>query len=380
MLRFFKFIAIIAVCAACVSCRTDESIVMPDSYMLGTPRDVTDFAVGEPHGFFILNQGNMGSNKATIDFGDFVTANYLRNLYPSRNPSVVKELGDVGNDLKIYGNRLYAVINASHKVEVMDLEARRIGQVDIPNCRYIGFKDNRGYVTSFVGGIGDADSPHGAVYEIDLENLAVLRTVSVGYQPEQLLVVGDRIYVVNSGGYIGYENPELYERTISVVDISTMAVVSTITLDAVNLQRIALDASGQMWVQAQGDYIAQQATLLVAKPPYDTFEDLELPCANFAIHGSKLYTYSNAYSGGTAYRVIDTATHAVTSQSIITDGTDKDIATPYLIAVNPYSGDILIGDAKNYVSSGSLSCYTPSGTLRWRVTTGDIPAALAFVY
>lgn len=380
MLRFFKFIAIIAVCAACVSCRTDESIVMPDSYMLGTPRDVTDFAVGEPHGFFILNQGNMGSNKATIDFGDFVTANYLRNLYPSRNPSVVKELGDVGNDLKIYGNRLYAVINASHKVEVMDLEARRIGQVDIPNCRYIGFKDSRGYVTSFVGGIGDADSPHGAVYEIDLENLAVLRTVSVGYQPEQLLVVGDRIYVVNSGGYIGYENPELYERTISVVDISTMAVVSTITLDAVNLQRIALDASGQMWVQAQGDYIAQQATLLVAKPPYDTFEDLELPCANFSIHGSKLYTYSNAYSGGTAYRVIDTATHAVTSQSIITDGTDKDIATPYLIAVNPYSGDILIGDAKNYVSSGSLSCYTPSGTLRWRVTTGDIPAALAFVY
>lgn len=30
-------------------------------------------------------------------------------------------MGDVGNDLQIYGSKLYVVLNASHKVDVLDL-------------------------------------------------------------------------------------------------------------------------------------------------------------------------------------------------------------------------------------------------------------------
>ena len=55
-----------------------------------------------------------------------------------RHSDVIKELGDVGNDLQIYGSKLYAVLNSSHKVEVMDARTLvRIGQIDIPNCRYM---------------------------------------------------------------------------------------------------------------------------------------------------------------------------------------------------------------------------------------------------
>ena len=57
-------------------------------------------------GFYLLNEGNMGSNKSTLDYFDETTGTYIKNIYAERNPSAVKELGDVGNDLEIYGSKL----------------------------------------------------------------------------------------------------------------------------------------------------------------------------------------------------------------------------------------------------------------------------------
>ena len=77
----------------------------------------------------------MGSNKSTLDYYDYETGKYTRNIYAERNPGVVKELGDVGNDLQIYGERLYAVINVSHLIEVMDVRtAKHIGKISIPTA------------------------------------------------------------------------------------------------------------------------------------------------------------------------------------------------------------------------------------------------------
>ena len=96
---------------------------------------------------------------------DFRNAYYVRNIYAERNPEVVKELGDVGNDIQIYGNKLYAVINCSHKVEVMDVRTcKRIGQVDIPNCRYIRFAKGKAYVSAYVGPVASTRTPSWGPY------------------------------------------------------------------------------------------------------------------------------------------------------------------------------------------------------------------------
>lgn len=82
----------------------------------------------------------------------------MRNIYPSRNPDVVKELGDVGNEIAVYGDKLYAVINCSHYVEVMDVHtAKHIGSIDILNCRYIVFNKGKAYISSYAG--SGADRP-----------------------------------------------------------------------------------------------------------------------------------------------------------------------------------------------------------------------------
>lgn len=101
-----------------------------------------------------------------------------------KNPNVVKELGDVGNDIQVYDGRLFAVINCSHKVEVMDAyTARRITQIDIPNCRYIRFKGKYAYVSAYVGPVAmDPNAQKGAVFKVDLDTYKIVGQVTVGYK------------------------------------------------------------------------------------------------------------------------------------------------------------------------------------------------------
>ena len=99
-----------------VACRKGDDAAVPPTV---TP--VGPGQSGPIKGFFLLNEGNMGSNKASLDYYDYPSGSYLKNIYPTRNPGVVKELGDVGNDVEIYGGKLYAIINVSNLVEVMDL-------------------------------------------------------------------------------------------------------------------------------------------------------------------------------------------------------------------------------------------------------------------
>ena len=88
-----------AVMLALASCREDDVIFIPEEVQVSNP----DYsAVG---GFYLLNEGNMGSNKCTLDYYDLGTGVYTRNIYGNANPNVPKELGDVGNDLAVYGSR-----------------------------------------------------------------------------------------------------------------------------------------------------------------------------------------------------------------------------------------------------------------------------------
>lgn len=373
-----------------LSCRGDE-LVVPTEYetLPVNARALDDFADNEPIGMYLLNEGNMGSNKATIDYIDFANAQYIRNIYAERNPNVVMELGDVGNDIQIYGSKLYAVINCSHKVEIMDAKTcKRITQVDIPNCRYIRFADNKAYVTSYIGAVGiDPNAQLGAVFEIDTATLQITRQVTVGYQPDGLEIMGDYIYVANSGGY----RAPNYDSTISVVDRKTLKQVEKIPV-ALNLQHIHKDNYGKLWVSSRGNYsdipsklcvLEHKGTSISGMTVTDTID--QVPCSDMVIIGDSLYYYSVAWNNRTEsnsieYGIINVQNKQVVSNQLITDGTDTDIKVPYGIAVNPYSHDIYITDAKNYVTSGMLHCYSHDGKKKWSIRTGDIPAHLAFIY
>lgn len=374
--RMYLLIAVFAVCFS--SCRRELGILP------SRPEIVGDGESGDIKGFFLLNEGNMGSNTASLDYYDYETGIYHANIYPERNPTVVHELGDVGNDIAIYGSRLYAVINCSNLVEVMDAAtARHVGTVYIPNCRYVAFDGGYAYVSSYAGAVEtDPNSRLGYVAKIDTATLQIVGECTVGYQPEEMAVVGNKLYVANSGGY-RWPN---YDRTVSVIDLDTFTETKKIDV-AINLHRMEPDNYGNIYVSSRGDYYDVPSKTYIIDSRTDEVTDVLhlLPCSEMTLAGDSLYVYSSGYSKYTetydaSYAIWDTKQKKVVTRSFITDGTDEDIERPYCLAVNPDNGDFFVSDAKDYVVPGVLHCYGSDGHRKWSVTTGNIPARIVFTH
>lgn len=372
-----KLIYTVAALVLLTACRHDDEIFIPEEVNVSRP-EFTSI-----QGFYLLNEGNMGSNKSTLDYYDYSTGIYTRNIYGNANPSVPKEMGDVGNDIAIYGSRLYAVINCSNKVEVMDVATtKRIGQIEIPNCRYIKFHGAYAYVTSYAGPveINPNYEQLGYVAKVDTTTLEVVDRCLVGFQPDGIEIIDNKIYVANSGGYMVPN----YENTVSVIDINTFEEEERIPV-AINLHYVMADSHGGLWISTRGDYYEEESRLYC----YDVrkrrmIAELDVPVSDMCIDGDSIYIVSAGWSHITSsynvtYAVVDVNLKTKVTDSFITDGTDSKIKMPYGVAVNPITKDIYVTDAKNYVNPGTLYCFDPDGVMKWSVRTGDIPAHFAFV-
>jgi DNA-binding beta-propeller fold protein YncE len=246
---------------------------------------------------------------------------------------------------------------------------------------YITFSGAHAYVTSYAGPVDiDPNARRGYVAKVDTATLAVVDTCNVGYQPDEIVIAGDKLYVANSGGY---RVPD-YDNTVSVIDLRTFTESKKIPV-AINLHRLELDRYGNLWVSSRGDYYGTPSKTFVIDTRTDELTDILhlLPNSNMTRRGDSLYLYSTEWSYITnsntiTYAIVNTKTKQVVNRNFINDGTWKNITIPYGLAVHPTTGEILVTDAKDYVTPGKLHCYTTGGTLKWSVTTGDIPAHIVF--
>ncbi len=372
----YAYIALLILGVWLSSCREDELIFLSDSTKVSQPMVGSKIT-----GFYQLNEGNMGMNRATIDYFDYTTGYYTRDIFSERNPTIVKELGDVGNDIKIYGNKVYAVINCSNYIEVFDVHtAIHVKEIRVPNCRYMAFNGGKAYISSYSGPVEiNPNAEKGFVAEIDTVTLELTRKVEVGYQPDEIAVYDGKLYVANSGGY----RVPNYDRTVSVIDLETFKEIKKIDV-GINLHRIKIDKRGYLYVSSRGDYYDPPPNLYVIDTRTEkVVKETGIPVSDMWLDDDLLYYYSvayNKYTGGNeiTYGILDTRTMEQISDKVITDGTDRDILIPYGIAVNPETKEIFISDAQNYVVTGYVYCYSPEGRLKWRTEGGNIPGHFAF--
>lgn len=360
------------------SCRGEDEVLIPPT--------VTPVAPGESgpvKGFFLLNEANMGSNKASIDYFDSGSGRYFQNIYPIINPNIVHELGDVGNDIQIYGDKLYAVINVSGYVEVMDVKTgEHKHSLTIPNCRYIVFDKEFAYVSSYNGPVKiEPDAPLGCVVKIDTATMTEVGRVTVGYQPEEMVIRDNKLYIANSGGY----RVPNYDNAVSVIDLNDFTKELKRITVGINLHRLELDSDGNIYVSSRGDYKYTPSNTYIIGRNDMVSKVMNLPCSEMTAMGDSIYMYSVEWSHITqkntiTYAIVNTKTQTVVSRNFISDGTDKQIVIPYGIAVHPATRDIYVTDAKDYISPGVLYCFDRNGKRRWSVVTGEIPAHIVFTY
>jgi len=341
-----------------------------------------ELEIPEIQGFFLLNEGLLGSNKCTLDYYDYQSGIYHKNVYGDRNPGLVEELGDAGNDLQIYGGRLYAVISGSGNVEVINASTvQHVGSVSVPGCRYIVFQDGFAYVSAYRTKAVEEEQPvKGYIAKIDLETLEIAGTCEVGYDPEEMVISGGKLYVANSG----CQNEPDFDNTVSVIDLATFQVVKTIGV-AFNLHRMELDPYGIIWVSSRGDYHdIQPCVYLIDTKNDQVIDGMEmLPCSEMTQGGDSLYVLNNTrnyfyQSSDVSYALVDVKTRQIKTRRIITDGTDAQFQNPCGLAVNPQTREIFVTDSRDNITPGKVFCYTPEGRLKWSCSTGDIPSRIVF--
>ena len=139
-----------------------------------------------------------------------------------------------------------------------------------------------------------------------------------------------------------------------------------------------------VYVSSRGDYYDVGADVYVIDSKTDqVIGNLDIAASEMYLSGESLYMTSVEWnyitqSNTISYTLYDVGRQEIVSHNFITDGTDKQIQIPYGIAVNPETKEFFVCDAKDYVTPGILYCFSPDGVLRWKVTTGDIPAHFAF--
>ena len=188
---------------------------------------------------YVLSEGQFGAGDGAVSVFDRTTKALNVDAFGSANSGA--KLGDVVQSMGVQGSKGYVVVNASNKIEVVNLpDFKTAGTISgLEQPRYFtATSATRGYVTEWRGPF--TGYLPGVLTILNLSTNTVASRVTVGRNPEQLLVLGGKIYVPNS-----------LDNTVSVIDEATGALSSTITV-ADGPSSMVADKDGNVWVLCSG--------------------------------------------------------------------------------------------------------------------------------
>lgn len=310
---------------------------------------------------YILSEGLFNLNNSSLTRYSFRTHQLKTNYFSTINK---RGLGDTANDIALYGNKLYIVVNVSSTLEVVDFTTgQSIKQIPMRTengssrqPRHIAFHKDKAYVCSF----------DGTVARIDTTSLEIEATVKAGRNPESLCVQNEKLYVSNSGG-LDYTEGIGVDNTVSVIDLASFTEIKKITVGP-NPGCILPDSENFVYVATHGKNIVEGDYHLVKINSHtDEVERVfDEKVMSFAIQGNVGYLYNYNYQTEDAsIKMFNLQTGETIREHFITDGTQ--IHTPYGIHINPYSGNIYITEAYSYTVTGDVLCFNQNGQLQFRL-------------
>jgi len=326
-------------------------------------QEVGDFS----YGYFVTNEGPFSGGSGTLTFiGDDDTV--IQNAYKNVNN---EDLGNIVQSMTVHNDKVYIVVNNSHKVVVANRHTlEKIAIIDgdnINNPRSMVVVGNKGYVSNW-GNSSVATDDFIAV--IDLTDNTISSTIPVGEGPEDMLVVGSKIYVNLQGGYSR-------NNKVEVIDTTSNTVSSTITVGDVPNSLIK-DSNGTVWVLCGGNPAPWQGAtftetngklIKIVNDVVDTtfeFATTEHPNQLNINSTNLLYTLD-----GKVYTLDDTST--------ILNATAIDALDGYYYAMKAHNGMLYTTNAGDYASEGTLKIFDLSNNnVVNTFSTGIIPGSIVF--
>ncbi len=304
-------------------------------------------------GMYVLHEGWFGQGNSKISLYDPATKTSTFDYFGTQNDG--KELGDVANDVIVYGGKTYVVVNNSDKIVVMNAYSGKLmGTIDL--VEQVGVAAKPRYA---VGAEGDVyvSTWHSGVLAIDTTSLMVDHKIELSQAYSEGIVYHEgSLYVANSGlvgdPYGGEGN------TISIVSLDTQAETGTITVDKnPNILKIAND--GKMYLSTWGNYFSVEATLheIDYKNKSVVKSWAGFPTTKFDVTDKYIYGYNFSYI---SYQMYFTRIDRASGVASAFDYTVADqLRSVHSVSADPQTNDVFFA-----CQSGWVAWFDEEGTLK----------------
>ena len=317
--------------------------------------DVSDLK----HGLLVLNEGLFNLNNASLSWVDLNTNTVSEDFFLQKTG---RKLGDTGNDLQRYGAKIYVLVNVSSTIEVLNAHTgqslkqivmQENGKAKQP--RNIAFYGGRVFVSCF----------DGYVDVIDTASLTVEKRIKVGSNPEDMVVVNQRLYVSNSGGLI----PSL-DSTLSIIDCQNLVELEKIVVGKNPGKIVALNDS-ILYVHVRGNYstipsVLKKVNVGISKNQ----ETIPIKISGMEKMENQLLIYTSE-----SVSLYDMKTNATINSDFIPL---NDITTLYRIQYVEALKQLFLFDANTYTNSGYIHRFSNTGQYIQKYHVGLNPNSLIY--
>lgn len=323
---------------------------------------VLSFANAQTEGVLVLNEGGAGSNNAEISLiSDQVVTN---NYFKIKNNNAT--LGDTAQDIKIFGDKIFVVLNISNQIKVInksDFSLITTISNNLDNPRYIAFSGDKFYVTNWGGsGAGSANN-YVAVYNINTYSHEA--NIAVGSGPEKIYSKDDKLYVLLKGGFG-------INQYMNVINAPTNSVISQVNVG--DFPHSIFEKNNLLYIMSSGNPYTPNSfgTFTVYNTTSQSIvSSTALPAgtkpAYMDTDGTNIYYMKDASIYKTSIAAPSFSTNAIASPPI----TINSYGTAY--GFNIVNNKIYVADPKGYVAPGKIYTYDLQGTLQNTFTVSLLP-------
>ena len=328
-------------------------------------------------GAYVLNTGNWGGNDASIQYLDFQTGKLSEDLYAAANG---EGLGDLGQDLCVYGSKIYVTVSGSSKVVIMDRKCKVLKSIPVATedgtpvePRYMAACEGKVYFTAYDGTVSRIDTTSMAIDgKLNLTDAGA----QTGYDhPEAITSANGKLYVNISGYSKG--------KWLAVVDAASFTKLKDIEVMLNPYTQCITAEDGYVYFVSNGNY-AGSPSLTPDQYIYGTMQRLdpetdqvEQVCraTYIANAGEKMYIlYSEYYMPDVARAYVrDLKTG---DEQEFMDMADLQSANG--LAVDPASGDVYVFDVP-YGAASDVHVYGADGTYKRTFEAGMSTSKMVFV-
>ena len=317
---------------------------------------------------YILNEGSWNGNNSTLDvYYPDGENDYQSKIFAAANG---QGLGDTGQDLLAYGDRIYVSVWGSNYLAKLDQKGKIIEKheftADEGQPRQLAAKDGYIYVSTYGS----------KVIKFDTTTIATSKgSVEVGPHPEGICISGNTLYATIAGDY-----NVAYDSTLAVVDLTNFTLKDkfVVGLDP----NIVLAVKDELYVIHYTDPLAGTQEIMSVNPTAKT-STLFSDGSKIATDGENLY-YVKSFTDYSEYPIVKTVTSfakkdSETSPLDLTSTPELSSAIVYLFEIDPDNGDFYVGTT-DYATNGVIYRFDKNGKFITKFETSSIsPSHAAFL-